>query len=62
MIISQVLIHIQNYIGTYIIMDCLQAFINNLLVWQNSCISKLGSLNSKYHIAQNFGGRKSDEI
>ena len=45
--IIQVLIHIQNYTGAYIIMDGLQALVNNLLVWQSSCISKLGSLNSK---------------
>ena len=24
----------QNYTGTYVIMDCLQALVNNLLVWQ----------------------------
>ena len=30
-----------NYIGTYIIMASLQALVNNLLVWQSSCASKL---------------------
>ena len=38
----------QNYIGVYIIMDCLQALVNNLLVWQSSCKSKLCPLNSKF--------------
>ena len=28
-------------------MDCLQALVNNLLVWQSSCKSKLHPLNSK---------------
>ena len=45
----QVLIHAaaQNYTGTYIIMDCLQALVNNLLAWQSSYKSKLRPLNSK---------------
>ena len=40
--IIQVLIHtaaIQNYTGAYIIMDCLQAHVINLLVWQRESIS-----------------------
>ena len=34
----------QNYTGTYIIMASLQALVNNLLVWQSSCASKLHPL------------------
>ena len=37
----------QNYTGVYIIMACLQAFVNNLLVWQSSCKSKLRPVNSE---------------
>ena len=31
----------QNSTGAYIIMACLQALVNNLLVWQSSCVSNL---------------------
>ena len=34
----------QNYTGAYIIMASLQALVNNLLVWQSSCASKLRPL------------------
>ena len=34
----------QNYTGANIIMASLQALINNLLVWQSSCASKLHPL------------------
>ena len=31
-------------------MDCLQALVNNLLVWQSKCESKLRPLNSEHLI------------
>ena len=34
----------QNYTGAYIIMASLQVLVNNLLVWQSSCASKLHPL------------------
>ena len=34
----------QNYTGAYIIMASLQVLVNNLLVWQSSCASKLRTL------------------
>ena len=34
----------QNYTGAYIIMASLQVLVNNLLVWQSSCASKLRPL------------------
>ena len=34
----------QNYTGGYIIMASLQVLVNNLLVWQSSCASKLRPL------------------
>ena len=34
----------QNYTGAYIFMASLQALVNNLLVWQSSCASKLRPL------------------
>ena len=34
----------QNYTGAHIIMASLQALVNNLLVWQSSCASKLRPL------------------
>ena len=37
----------QNYTGAYIIMASLQALVNNLLVWQSSCASKLRPLKTK---------------
>ena len=38
----------QNYVGAYIITAPLQALVNNLLVCQSSCESKLRPLNNKY--------------
>ena len=38
----------QNSTGAYIIMAYLQALVNNLLVWQSSCESKLCPLNSQF--------------
>ena len=34
----------QIYTGAYIIMASLQVLVNNLLVWQSSCASKLRPL------------------
>ena len=34
----------QNYAGAYITMASLQVLVNNLLVWQSSCASKLRPL------------------
>ena len=40
----------QNYTGAYIIMASLQALVNNLLMWQSSCASKLRPLKTAQRI------------
>ena len=47
MIIQVLIAAIQNYTGTYILMDCLQALVNNLTCVAKQLKSKLRPLNSK---------------
>ena len=42
---------IQNSTGAYIIIACLQVLVNNLLVWQSSCKSKLFIYLSMFRLA-----------